>query len=134
MDVKNLKSIERKSIDLSEYDGVKAEVELVEVVDVKSNWKDGKKLPEGETISVKCLKASTKKLGEIEVKGEIKELRASELFNLTQDEDNAWGYSTNEKAKLNIFMDKMKVKTPEELVGKKVVVLIKKGFLGFNTQ
>jgi len=129
-----MKPIEKVSIDLTPYEGKKAKIEKVEVVEVKSVWVDGKQVPKEKAVDTKCLKVSTEKLSEIEVKGEKKELRASELFNLVQDDEDNWGFSTNEKAKLNIFMKKMKVTHPEKLIGKEVLVLEKKGFLSFNTE
>jgi len=96
---------------------------------------DGKELPAPQTITVKKLRVATEVLDIVKMGEKEFPLRASELFSLVRDDSGNWGFSTNEKANLNIFMKKMKVSHPKELVGKQVVVLAKStGFLGFNAK
>ena len=54
--------------------------------------------------------------------GEIN-IRASELFNLSQDKEGKLiGFSLNEKGKLYRFMKKVGVEHPSELLGKKALI------------
>jgi hypothetical protein len=128
-------------VDLSEYEGRKAKIEHVNVIDVESSYNaDGTKLPAGQTITSKALKVITEKLGVIKNSlGEEKEIRASELFSLKQKPDKTWGWSTHEKAKLMKFYKRMKISdpntNPKTLIGKEVVITMRPGedisWLGF---
>lgn len=133
MEVSELKEIQAGGIDLSEFDGSKATIERMEVIDVPSAYT--------ESGVQKCLQIITSAITNFkDAEGNEKPVHATELFNLRQDEDGSWGYSTNPKAKIRKFMAKMKVKQPKDLIGKQVVIRIRtktqadgneKEFLGF---
>jgi len=143
--VEDMKPIESQGLDLSEYEGKKAKIEIVEVVDVESRYGDGEtevdgrvyksneKLPEGKTIPTKVLKVSTEKLGEIETSEGKKEIRASELFSLKKDTKNkSWGWSTHEKAKVQKLYKRLGIRNPNTnpktaLIGKTVTVIQRPG-------
>jgi len=136
-DVKELKPIEAKGVDLGQFEGQRAKIESVEVTKVRSNFgKDG----DGESD---VLKVQSVPLTTIEDRdGKDVALRASELFNLTRDENGALGWPTGPNGKLAGFMKKLGVSHPAEVIGKEVVVGIRRKegtggmtreFLGFNT-
>jgi hypothetical protein len=50
------------------------------------------------------------------------ELRGSKIFGLHEDDDGNWGWGTN--TKLGKYLQKMKVKRPDELKGKEVILQI----------
>lgn len=58
--------------------------------------------------------------------GEEIEICVTEWFNLKEKDDGTIGWSTYEKAKLNLFMKAKKCKTPQELIGKDCLVKVVK--------
>lgn len=69
------------------------------------------------------LKVSTEPLDEpTTANGEKRPLRASRLFGLYQNDKGEIGWG--EKTKTGIFMQKMKVKIPDELIGKLVTIQV----------
>lgn len=121
------------SIDLSELEGTKVKIESVDVVETDSKWgKDGKALPKGETIKKPCLlvKSGVLKTVEREGKDDI-EIRAQELFPLVEGDDGKIGASTHPDSKTRKFMNKLKVKSAKDIVGKSAIVQEKNGYLKF---
>src|SRR3990167_4821352 len=82
---------QQQNFDLSEYDGVRSEIEIVEIRETDSVWMDGKQLPAGQTVKVKNLFVGSKVLGtrQITKSGQTVEIRAWERFNLVEDVDGA---------------------------------------------
>jgi len=135
MEVKDLKPIEKATIDTEKYEGTKAKIESMEVKEVDSRYSmDGKELPNGQTTKVQRLVIKTEPLDKLKIKDKEISIYASEMFSLVQDEEGNWGFSTNPNSKLSKFLAKHKVSDPSELVGKQVIVLVRKGFLGFHTE
>lgn len=133
MELNELKPIQAGGIDLSEFEGSKATIENIEVIEVPSAY--------SETGKQMCLQVVTTPVTNFtDAEGEEKPVHATELFNLRQDEDGSWGWSESPKAKIQKFMKKHGVKEPKSLIGKPVVIKIRpkaqpdgseKEFLGF---
>lgn len=141
--IEDLKPIEvDEMMDLSEYEGKKVKIEKVEVINVDSRFDEhGNQLPPGQTIKSKALKVTTEKVGEIKnAEGDVKDIRASELFSLKQKDDDSWGWSTHKKAKIQKLFMRLKAKygeltNPKQLIGKEVTITMRPGedisWLGF---
>lgn len=108
----DLKPVEGgKSINLNQYDKQQVKIEKAEVIKVKSNYTG--------TKTHWVLKVSS----EVLTKLDDIEFRASELFNLVQDEKGELiGYPTGEDAKLVKFMKDIKARTPKDIVGKSALI------------
>ena len=120
-----LVSIKTAGVDLSEFEGKKAEIEKLAVLEMDSSYdEEGLLLPKGQTRRVKVLKVITGTILESENSDKEKiEFKASELFNLKYDKEaEKWGYSESPKSKIQKFFTKMKVKTPKELIGKTITI------------
>lgn len=134
-DIGDLQPIQAAGLDLEEFEGEKKSIEKVEVREVKSNF--------AESGLTKALCVMTEEVTTVTNReGDVIPILASELFNLKQNEDGVWGYSTSPKSKLQKFMKKLGIKAPKEMVGKKVVLRVRKierpdgttgEFLGFIT-
>lgn len=127
MEIGDLTDIKAKElVDLSEFEGEKKKINNVEILDVKSHYINGE-FHQNDTIDMKAVRISTEPVNKDE-----KDFSPSEIFNLQKDEKGNWGISTSPKAKLRILMNKYKVKKVEDLMGKEVILRIRKsGFLGF---
>lgn len=136
-----LAPIESTSLNLSEFEGQKKEIVTVEMVDTTTPYDEEGNYHADLRRNIKVLRVATGPITTIDTPDGKKDIVASELFNLKQNpETGEWGWSSSDKAKLKKFMGKMKVKHPNELKGKAVVVRVrsKEGsdneFLGFFTQ
>jgi len=108
-------------VDLKKFHNTTTVVEKIEMVQTKSNFtaKDAN----GNPIPQWCLKISSPVLttvGEGEQKFDI---RASELFNLSQDKNGKLlGYPTNKDSNLVKFMKDIGANHPKEIIGKTVFI------------
>jgi hypothetical protein len=133
MDIKTLKKVKTAGIDFSDYEDKEVRIE---------SWDDKETTSEFGTGV--CLRLSTEPVVEITDKsGKIHEICGSELFNLTQDENGAWGFSDRKNAKIQKFMKMQNVTHPKELIGTLVKIKLRiktyddgsqKEFLGFQTE
>ena len=130
--VNSLRPTESEPLDLSAYEGKRVKLENIEIIEVPTSYSDtGKqKVLRVESEAVTTVKDRT---------GAEKPVRASELFNLTEDNGRI-GWSKNEKAKLQRFLNKVKVDHPSQLQGKEAIIRLrektnsddsKTTFLGF---
>lgn len=118
MDLKDLKPIKTQSIDLYQFDKKEIKIEKVEIIQVPSSFTPKKK-DSNEYIPQWVLRVSSNVITTLGEGEEKIEFRASELFNLVQDnEGNLKGYPEGEKSNLMIFMKDIKAKNPDELIGK----------------
>ena len=139
----NLKPIEAKGIDFSDYEGAKSTIGKTEVIEVLTDYNEDGMFEKGLQRKTKVLRVATEHVLEIETKeGEKKPIAASEIFNL-REEGKDWGYSTSPKGRLNKFLKRQKVDNPDKLIGTKVTLRIrskenadgtKSEFLGFITE
>ena len=119
-DVKDLKPIETKGVDLSQFEGRRVQIESTEVITVQSKFSNS---GDGES---EVLKVQSVPVGTIQDRdGNEVPLQASELFNLTRDEEGVLGWPTASKGKLAKFIKKCGVKHPSELAGKEATVRIR---------
>jgi len=125
-EIRELSDIEvGKLTDLSEWEGVKRKINKIEIIEVKSHYINGVFVPT-ETQNKKCLRISAEPIKQGE-----NTFIPSELFNL-KEKDGKWGISTSEKSKLRNLLQRYEVKKINELIGKEVLLKVKKnGFLGF---
>ena len=117
MDISQLKPVKGgESVDLEQFDKKETKIEFLDIVQVKSQY-----LP--EVINQWVLKASSEIITSIGEAEDKIDFRASELFNLSQDKEGKLiGYPESEDSNLARFMKDLKVKTPTEIVGKKVLI------------
>lgn len=131
-----LEAIKTSGLDLSGYEGTKASIEKVEVEEVPTPYDEDGNLIPGLQRKIKCLRVSTGVVATVKTTDGDKDLVASELFNL-KEENGKLGWSNNKKGKLNKFLAKMDVLHPKDLKGKNVILRIRKKvgseneFLGF---
>ena len=110
IDIKDLKGVKSEGVDLGVFEGKTATLTTWEDKQVKSKYGSGV-----------VLNLLTEKITEIETKdGTIIDVKASELFNLKQDEKGEWGFPQKSNSKIQKFMKQQGVKHPSELLGTKV--------------
>ena len=124
--LEDLKPIEAKGVDFSEFEGNKALIEKAGVIEVNSYYnEEGKKVKEPRKVL--ALKVESRVITSLtNAEGKTVEVRASELFNLIKDKDGKIGWSKAPKAKLNNFLKKFGVKHPVDLIGKTAVIRLRK--------
>ena len=134
LNIKNLKPIESKGIDLTPFEGQRKVIEKLSVIEVPSKFHES-----GKAI---VLKVETEPVTTLELSDGTKtEFRASELFNLTKDENGNIGWSDAPNGALNKFLKRCGVSHPKDLVGIPVVIRKRvketktgtKEYLGFIT-
>lgn len=132
MEVAKLKEVKVGGTDLTEFEGKRAKIEILSVIEVPSQYT--------ETGKMHCLKVQTDAVTQFERDGENVDIRASELFNLKDDDKGNWGFSSSPKSKLQKFMRKQGVKQPDSLKGTQVTIRVRQktnddgtttDFLGF---
>ena len=139
----NLKAIESKGIDFSDYEGTKSTIAKTEIIEVLKDYNDEGDFQRGLQRKTRVLRVATAPVLEIETKeGEKKQVSASEIFNL-REEGKDLGYSTSPKGKLQKFLKKQNCDNPDKLLGTKVTLRVrakenadgtKSEFLGFITE
>jgi hypothetical protein len=113
MEIDDLKEIQvGEPIDLTEFEGIETTIDRLDVKEVPSIYT--------ATGKAMCLLVESVPITTVEIDGKDVDIRASELFNLKQEEDGSWGWSSSSRSKLQQFMRKLKAKTPKELINKKV--------------
>ena len=114
-------------IDFEKYEGKRAKIEIVQVVDAVSDYGlDGIRVV-GLKRPVKKLHVATEVLETIQ-KDEPIQIRAHAYFNLKEKVVNGttvWGVSKSTKSKLYNFMKKQKANTVDELKGTLVTLTTK---------
>lgn len=130
-DFSQVKGVESQGVDLDKFHKEKTVIELVQVRQVKSNYtpqdEDGNNLLQWTLqLSSKVLETIEKDKDEDNI-----EFRASELFNLIQDEKGSiTGFPTGEKSNLGKFLRDLKINPTdldlneliEKLKGKEVTI------------
>jgi hypothetical protein len=122
IDISSLKPVKSgEPIDLKRFHNTQVEISEMKVLQVNSSFTQ--KGPDGQNLKQWVLKVSSPVLltvGEGDTKIEI---RASELFNLSQDkEGKLTGYPQNKDSNLVKFMKDVGATTLEDLKGKKATV------------
>lgn len=135
----SLKPMESEQLNLNPFEGNRVLIASAEITLVKSAYS---KRPDGQAY---VLKVKTEPVTEIEKADKTKvPICASELFNLIEEEKpqidgsvkKEIGWSKADNGDLTKLLKKLEVATPEELIGKEVVIRIitkkdGKKFLGF---
>lgn len=121
-----------EALDFSEYEGRKAKIANVEVIELDSKYDvDGEELPSGQTIRLPTFKLTTESLGKIQTREGEKDVIASELVSMKWKDDLTWGWSEHERAKIQKLYKRLGItdpKTnPKELVGREIVVVLRPG-------
>ena len=117
MNLNDLKPVQggSESVDLEQFDKKECTIESAEIEQVKSDYTPSKKQW--------VLKIKSNVLAAIGEGDDKIEFRASELFNLMQDEEGKLiGYPEAEGYNLSKFMKDIKAKTPGEILGKKALI------------
>lgn len=119
MQVSELKPVQGggESVDLEQFDKKEVEIERTSIVQVSSKFSETP-----DKLSW-VLKVESKVLASIGEGDDKIDFRASELFNLVQDKTGKLvGYPEAEGSNLAKFMKDIKIKTPQEIVGKKALI------------
>lgn len=116
LNLKDLKPLESRKIDLSPYLEKKYKLEKYEFKEL--TFPDKKT---GERKESTVLIFYTVPVGMYTSEGQEKELRASELFTVYKNEDGSWGWSTGENSKMRKFLKKLDIEHPSEAIGKEVM-------------
>lgn len=139
-DLEGLEPIKSKGVDFSQFEGQKKPIEKVEVIDTTTPFDEEGTYHQDLKRDIKVLKVATGVVTTIETNDGAKDIYATELFNLKLDpETSTWGWPTGKKGKLQLFMNKLGVSHPRDLIGKDVILRVrsKEGsdneFLGFFT-
>jgi len=115
-DLSKIKPIEGGvSVDLEKYHKKDTKIELVQVIQVPSNYTE--LMPGTEQHYMQWVLKVSGEIVETIGEGEDKiDFRASELFNLIQsDKGELIGFPTGDKSNLMIFMKDLKIESPEKL-------------------
>jgi len=115
-DLSKIKPVEGGiSVDLEKYHKKDTKIDLVQVIQVPSNYTE--LIPNTEQHYMQWVLKVSGEILETIGEGEDKiEFRASELFNLVQNnKGELTGFPTGEKANLMIFMKDLGIESPEKL-------------------
>lgn len=142
--IENLEELKASVIDVKEFEGTKAKVDKIEVIDGFTSYNDDGVWEEGLQRPIKRMKVSSEVLKVIESSKGSVELRATMIFNLKAKTDKTgkvigYGWTNSPNSRLYKFLKKMKVNSPQELLGKYILVTTRpsrkqgdeREFLGF---
>jgi hypothetical protein len=101
------------------YNGTKTKVAKVYVGEKTTAWKDGVKLPDGQTVVVPVVFVETEVFGK---DAKDQPLFKKEAFGLKKV-GNKVGFSDHKKAKGRRFMKMLKINKIEEAIGKEVLIV-----------
>ena len=113
VDLTKIKGIESESVDLDKHHKKNSKIEIIELIQVNSKFTS---LIAGTQEHQKqwVLRVASEVLESIGEGEEKREFRASELFNLIQDEEgNLIGFPTGEKSNLSKFCKDLKINLQE---------------------
>jgi len=123
MNLSDLKPIKSEGMDLKQFHNKNVKIERARVVQVPSTFTPMAKGSTTEHQPQWVLKVESEVVASIGEGEEKIEFRASELFNLLQDDDgNLKGYPDNDKANIVKFMKDINANHPDEIVGKSATV------------
>ena len=123
MNLADLKPIKSEGMDLKQFHNKSVKIEKASIVQVPSTFTPLLKNSQTEHMPQWVLKVESEVVASIGEGDEKIEFRASELFNLLQDENgNLKGYPDNDKANIVKFMKDINVKTLNDIVGKSATV------------
>ena len=123
LNLEKIKGFESEGVDLNKFDKISAKIDKVEVTQVLSNFTNIDAT--GLHLKQWCLKVSSEVLETLGEGDKKIEFRASELYNLIQDENGSiTGFPTGNKSNLGKFLKDLKV-DPKELNLKQLVEQIK---------
>lgn len=115
--LEKVEAVESQSIDFWQFNNKEIEIEKVEVTQVPSKYVE---TPEGKQWVIRVLSKPIVTIGEGDEKFEF---RASELFNLVQDDaGNLKGFPTGKESNLMKFLKDIRVVDAEKLKNLKEVV------------
>lgn len=118
--IDDLKATEDRLVNMDKHEGTKKKIEVIETIEVPSSFNErGKQW---------VLRIATEPLES------TAEIRASQLFNLKENDEGSKAVGWSTQGKLQKFLDKMKVKHPKELTGKLVLIVRRGDFAGFNIE
>lgn len=118
-----LKPIKSEGLDLSQYHNKQVRIEKAEVLQVPSSFTPFKKGSATEHILQWVLKVQSEVVASIGEGDERIDFRASEIFNLVQDDEgNLKGYPENEQSNIMKFMKDIRANSPHEIVGKTATI------------
>lgn len=125
--------------DAAAHEGKRVKIEKVEIMRMNTSYNEEGIWVEGLRRDVPALRVSTETVANVEINGEPREIRASMIFRLkeatSKDGTKKIGWGQNPRNKLFKFLKKMKVNTPQELLGQYVTITTRqvgdREFLGF---
>lgn len=124
-DIASLKPIEASAgsggIDFEKFHMQPVEIEKVSIVETMKGYVNDKLTDLDEPRKQLLVESVVLEHGK-DKEGKEFEIRAKEWFSLIEKDDGTIGWSTHEKASLNKFLKAMRVKSPQELKGKKVPI------------
>lgn len=119
----DLKAVKSEQLDLKQFHNKSVIIEIAEVVQVPSKFTPLVAGSQTEHIPQWVLRVKSGILATIGEGEEAIEFRASEIFNLVQDEKgDLTGYPEHEQSNLAKFMKDINAKKPEEILGKSATV------------
>jgi hypothetical protein len=105
-------------IDVSEFEGQRCKLEGVKEIEVETPFDENGEFVAGLKRKVKRLRVYSEAVAKVESsEGKEIEIRASELFPL-KFQDEKWGVSTSDNAKINKFLKQLKLEKGLEGVKK----------------
>lgn len=123
MDLNALKPVKSEVIDLRQYNNRQVKIESAKIIQVRSDYTPLIEGSETEHIPQWVLKVESEAIASMGEGDEKIDFRASEFFNLVQDDKgNLKGYPDNERSNLTQFMKDIGAKSPDEIIGKSAIV------------
>jgi hypothetical protein len=127
VDLATLKPIEAKAdmvlMDFSPLHNKTVKIERVSVIASTVGWDDNGKQVVLEVPREQLLVESENIPPKLGIKTDA-EYRVRGWFNLIKQKDGTLGWSLHKKGNLNKFLNAQRVKTPNELIGKEVIVKV----------
>lgn len=123
MSLSDLKPIKAEGLDLKQFNNKRVKIERASVINVPATFTALVKGSATEHLPQWVLKVESDIVATIGEGDDKIEFRASELFNLIQDDSGILkGYPENDKANLVKFMRDINAKNPAEIVGKDSII------------
>lgn len=119
----DLKPVKSESLDLQQFHNKPVKIVSADIIQVPSRFTPLVKGSQTDRLPQWVLKVQSEVVATVGEGNETIEFKASEIFNLVQDDDgNLIGYPENEQSNIMKFMKDIRANTPEAMIGKMATI------------